>query len=365
MDLKRNLKTMIGVLTAVLMLTTSFGFAAGDVNPGPSGEVGMPQVTVKALSQTSVKVSWKAVKGAKGYVIYKSRTGEDYRRVKTLYGVLKTSFVDKNCRKNTSYRYQVFAFKYENGQRVYGESDWVSEVAGVQRPKVVVWPAGEGKIDITVNCKTEDEKVELYRSTAKDGKYKKIIAKKANGQLSYLDKNLKADKTYYYKAKSARTLGGKTYTSTWSSTASARASNISVSIAVEDLNQPGQKTDTFVYKLTMAEKSAPVTILFEENQGGFIWSGQKETESSHWTGSTVLYLYSYSADGKRFVKMTEDYLVEPGETVYLKFLSRDKVMYYEDCGLGLSVSFAGLPMIEGHLHLNGDGTGRYTDDYDI
>ena len=184
---------MIGVLTAVLMLTTSFGFAAGDVNPGPSGEVGMPQVTVKALSQTSVKVSWKAVKGAKGYVIYKSRTGEDYRRVKTLYGVLKTSFVDKNCRKNTSYRYQVFAFKYENGQRVYGESDWVSEVAGVQRPKVVVWPAGEGKIDITVNCKTEDEKVELYRSTAKDGKYKKIIAKKANGQLSYLDKNLTAD----------------------------------------------------------------------------------------------------------------------------------------------------------------------------
>ena len=57
--------------------------------------------------------------------------------------------------------------------------------------------------------------------------------------------------------------------------------------------------------------------------------------------------------------------MEPGETVYLKFLSRDKVMYYEDCGLGLSVSFAGLPMIEGHLHLNGDGTGRYTDDYDI
>ena len=56
---------MIGVLTAVSMLTTSFGFAAGDVNPGPSGEVGMPQVTWKKHSQTSVKVSWKAVKGKK------------------------------------------------------------------------------------------------------------------------------------------------------------------------------------------------------------------------------------------------------------------------------------------------------------
>ncbi len=363
--MRRNLKVMIGVLAAVLMLTTSFGFAAGDVSPGPGGKVGTPQVTAKARSLTSIKVSWKAVKGAKGYVVYRSRTEDDYKRIKTLYGASKTSFVDKNCKKNTSYRYKVFAFKYENGQRVYGESDGVSEVAGVKQPEVVVWPAGEGKIRVTVNGKAEEEKITVYRSTVKNGKYKKIVVKKADGQLYYLDKGLKKDEIYYYKAKASRTLSGKTYTSPWSNTASAQASNVSVQIDVEDLNHAGQKTDTFVYKLTMTEKSAPAAILFAENQGRFIWYGQKETESSHWTSSTILHLDSYSADGKSFVKMTEDYLLKPGETVYLKFLSKDQAMYYDYCWLGLSVSFAGLPNIEGSLTMNRDGTGRYTDDYDV
>lgn len=355
----------IAIVMALLMLTTSFGFAAGDGSPTPQGKVGTPQITATALSQTSIKVSWKAVKGAKGYAVYRSRTEDGYKRVKTLYGASKTSYVDKNCKKNTSYRYKVFAFKYENGQRVYGDSDGASEVAGIQKPEMIVWPAGEGKIRVIGNGKTEDDKIAVYRSTAKNGKYKKIIAKKAEGQLYYLDKGLKEDETYYYKAKASRTLGGKTYTSAWSNTASARASNVSVKIDVEDLNPLGQKTETFVYKLTMAEKSAPITILFAENQGGYTWYGQKETESSHWTSSAVLYLDSYSADGKSFVKMAEDYLLKPGETVYLKFLSKGKTTYYSYCWLGVSVSFAGLPKIEGSLWMNGDGTGRYTDDYDV
>ena len=52
---------------------------------------------------------------------------------------------------------------------------------------------------------------EIYRSTAKKGTYKKVASVNSAGKVSYKDTKLKAGKTYYYKVRAGKTVGGKKY----------------------------------------------------------------------------------------------------------------------------------------------------------
>lgn len=70
--------------------------------------------TLKATStKTKVKLSWKKVTGATGYIVYrynpKTKTYKKLKKVKT------TSYTDTGLTKNTSYKYRVVAYKtYKN-----------------------------------------------------------------------------------------------------------------------------------------------------------------------------------------------------------------------------------------------------------
>lgn len=58
--------------------------------------------------KTQVKVSWKKVKGAKAYVVYRStKKDAGFVRVKTVKGAKKTAFIDKRVKKGKSYYYRI------------------------------------------------------------------------------------------------------------------------------------------------------------------------------------------------------------------------------------------------------------------
>ena len=58
---------------------------------------------------------------------------------------------------------------------------------------------GKPRAIITFNKNNTSKKYQIYRSTKKDGKYKRIITTTKN---KYIDKKIKKKKTYYYKVRS-------------------------------------------------------------------------------------------------------------------------------------------------------------------
>lgn len=72
---------------------------------------------------TSVKVTWKKVKGASGYQIGRStKKRKNYYLVKTISRGGQTAWTDTNLRKKKKYYYIVRAYKKVKGKKIYG--DW-------------------------------------------------------------------------------------------------------------------------------------------------------------------------------------------------------------------------------------------------
>jgi len=71
-------------------------------------------IKASSTGTNSIKVSWKKVKGASGYMIYRStRQNGSYKRVDTVSS-RKSSYTNKNLKANKKYYYKVRAFKDTN-----------------------------------------------------------------------------------------------------------------------------------------------------------------------------------------------------------------------------------------------------------
>lgn len=100
------------------------------VTPRPSGipteipQLEVPnQVVLKAQTKAanSIKLSWKKALNAKGYVVYRatSKNGT-YKICKKITSGNKTTYEDKNLKKQTTYYYYVKAYNEKGQETVYG-----------------------------------------------------------------------------------------------------------------------------------------------------------------------------------------------------------------------------------------------------
>lgn len=89
----KYVSTVLVLALALVLITAAVPDAAfagasyrGDVNPGLMGKLTAPKVTAKTAGRTSIQLKWKAVKGAKGYVVYRSegQFGKNFKKVKTI-----------------------------------------------------------------------------------------------------------------------------------------------------------------------------------------------------------------------------------------------------------------------------------------
>ena len=109
-------------------------------------------------------------------------------------------------------------YKIESGSTVSsGRTGEISinvvDVSSVKenKPKVEAVANGSGKVTLTISGNVSSYAV--YRATSKDGKFSKIGTTKSG---KYSDKNA-GQKTYYYKVKGSASIGGKTYSTKYSS----------------------------------------------------------------------------------------------------------------------------------------------------
>ncbi len=81
------------------------------------------QARASQITQKNIKLSWNRVKGADGYEIYGNRCNTkkwiyEYKKMKTIENGNKKSFIDRNCKKGTYYKYIVRAYKIIDGKKV-------------------------------------------------------------------------------------------------------------------------------------------------------------------------------------------------------------------------------------------------------
>ncbi len=154
-----------------------------------------------------IKVSWSKVTGANGYEIYRSTSKSG---TYSLIGTSKsTSYTDKTAKVNQTYYYKV---KAANGY-AYCTSPLSSSTRGIilKAPTVTAKRVSKKYVKLTWKRNTKATGYVIYRSTKKNSGYKKIATLTSKAKVSYTDKTVKKNKTYYYRIKAYRTLDKKTF----------------------------------------------------------------------------------------------------------------------------------------------------------
>ena len=94
----------------------------------PAAAPAVPKLTGKASSYDKVKLSWKKISGASGYVLYRyDASKKKYAAIKTIGSGGTVSYTDTGRSMGKTYKYKIKSYKKANGKTVYsGASGAVS-----------------------------------------------------------------------------------------------------------------------------------------------------------------------------------------------------------------------------------------------
>jgi len=84
--------------------------------------------SVTAVSSKTIKIKWKKVSGAKGYVIYQKKSSGSYKKIKTITSGKTTSYTKKKLSNRTKYSYKIRAYKKSGTKKIYGKYSSVKSV---------------------------------------------------------------------------------------------------------------------------------------------------------------------------------------------------------------------------------------------
>lgn len=100
------------------------GSYVSDFSKRVSGKARPAKTAVKLKAgEEKIKVTWKHVKGAHGYHIYRAVSKDgDYERIGIQRGAKSTSFTHSGLKGGKTYHYKVRAYRKVNGQKVFSHS---------------------------------------------------------------------------------------------------------------------------------------------------------------------------------------------------------------------------------------------------
>ena len=152
---------------------------------------------------TSLKISWSEVADASGYEIHRatSETGK-HSKIETITSGTIVSYTNKNLTNNKTYYYKIRAYKTVSGVKKYSSyCSILSKKVTLAKPTLTAAAKSKTSIKLSWAKVPGATKYEIYRSTSKNGTYKKI---KTVTTVSYTNTKLTSDKTYYYKVKAVQ-----------------------------------------------------------------------------------------------------------------------------------------------------------------
>jgi len=298
----------------------------------------LPEVTLKsvtAINYKTIKISYKKVTGAGGYVIYRStKSDKGFKKIGTVKKGSTTTFKDKKCKTGVKYYYKVRAYRKVSGKTRYGGYSKVKKgQTGLSKPtqnKPVL--TGGDTAFLSWSRVSGAEGYIVYRAENKSGTYKKVMTVSKGAQTSCEIAGQKNGKTYYYKVRAYFTLSGKkkyspysdikkllfnfygyenesytqraqrifgtNYYRKYGSKAAAEANMTTITIAVWDFNKTKTAKVTKYVSLTVHKNIAPtVQQIFKEiyegeeqfpikSIGGYSWRGDS-SNSEHNQGLAI------------------------------------------------------------------------------
>ncbi len=183
----------------------------GNTTPG-NNNVSKDYTGLKAASAgySSIKLSWKKVSGASGYVVYRANSANGkYKAVKTIKKGKTTSFTDKKRTTGKAYYYKLRPYKTVKNKKQYmSYSSVVSTKAVPGRVKFTKLTARNQKATLKWKKVSGASGYLLYRSDRKDGGFT-CINSVSSRRTSYTNTKLKKGQTYYYRIRAYRKVGGK------------------------------------------------------------------------------------------------------------------------------------------------------------
>ena len=159
-----------------------------------------PQVTLKS-TDGGVEISWGAVDGATGYIVYRKGTTGGYKKLTALAGVNSTSYVDTTAVNGTSYYYTVKAFN-TTVQSAFADY-YITYTAGLATPQVTLKSADSG-VEINWGAVDGATGYIVYRKELTGG-YKRLTVLAGVNSTSYVDTTAVDGTSYYYTVKAFNT----------------------------------------------------------------------------------------------------------------------------------------------------------------
>ena len=165
-------------------------------------------------TSSSVTLKWSKATGATGYYVYEysASKGKPSKKVAT---VTKNTATIKKLSAGTDKVYSIYSY-VKVGSKTYMSAQYVNVSAGTttKTPAIKKLTTAGSSVQLTWKSVKGATGYTIYYATSKKGKYKKF------GDISGLTANvtgLKAKRTYYFKIRTYRNIGGKLYYSSYSS----------------------------------------------------------------------------------------------------------------------------------------------------
>ena len=160
-----------------------------------------------SVAYNKVQISWTKAADADGYRVYRANSKNGtYRKAGTVKAAA-LSYTNKGLTAGKTYYYKVRAYKNVNGKKVWQSYSNVVSVKAVPA-KTTFTKATAGHKKATLKWKKVNGATRylVYRSTSKNSRYTCVKSLKGT---TYTNKKLTAGKTYYYKVRAYRMVGGK------------------------------------------------------------------------------------------------------------------------------------------------------------
>lgn len=297
-------------------------------------------VSSKAVSATSVKLKWKRrdgnIRSASKFRIYRStskkeyKTEKDYKLIRTVSG-RTFSFTDRKLKTGTRYTYIVRAYKYIGGSlKLVGETNEEENVPGVGKPEWFEYQHSDThfspkqiELVFSVDRGLVPTGYEIYRKKPGE-KYKKIkTIKKKKTSMIYIDRKVMPGQKYLYKVRAFRKYGKKKIYGKWSDSLKMSAVNYS-GIFTSAVTDEDEANGIICVKLVSHKyngdlkfnSSSLLQYDFDSDS-----SGGKEAEAA---------LCGWSLDGNKWEQSNKDIILSGGQTIYLKFYSKNNVKLTAD-----------------------------------
>lgn len=180
----------------------------------------VPEITgvkVSKYTNKSMTLSWTKNDVVSGYEIYNSKN----RRAARVNKPTTAKGTVSKLKAGTAQTFRVRAYVNKDGQYYYGPFSSVKGATAPDSTKISSLKSAKKK-QVTVKWKKVKgaTQYEVYRSTSKKGKYKKLATTK---KTSYTDKKATGGKKYYYKIRVCKKIDKKNYYSSYSAAKSVKA----------------------------------------------------------------------------------------------------------------------------------------------